>query len=164
MKEVSAFYTLCDCLAIECRSITCEDEGEVIESGVKEYYSEVPMVDNSFGFHSFKYLGSPDYSMPFRYLAFPHGVGGGQTKEEPGFMFINGKLIYKNIADYFSDMKVVTIAALTKFGSCDGTECDLDKPYNIPGHLIAELEGLVLKRLGMYANKKKDEINDTNKS
>lgn len=155
------FYTVCPCIPVLCKSITClDEEGETVESGVVEYYSEADFLQNYLGVHSVKYLGTPDYKNPFRLLNFPFGIGSSKTKHVSGFVLVNNKIIYENIDP---EIKVLTLVAITKTGNCSNDNCDLSAPYNIPQHLIHELEGLVLKRLLTTHNIKRDLINDAQK-
>lgn len=156
----SSFFTICNCLEIKCKEISCADPdtGETVGSGVYEYYSEVPFIDNSLGAFAFKYVGEPGFTNNYRHLSFPNGVSVGRTKNAPAYFFVDGRLIFKNIDN---DQKVITISALTKNGNCDAEDCDIDSPYNIPERLIHELEGLVLKRLATSYGIKKDSKNNS---
>lgn len=149
-----AFYTLCDCIEVKCDEVECGEE----KSGIIRKYSDIEYINTSFGQAAIRYLGPPDMSINYRRKGSMMPTGGQYTRHEPGYTIIGDKAYYENIPD---EVGVVTILALTKNGSCL-PDCDKTKPYNIPGHLIFDLEIMVCKAIFPSFRIPRDNKNNSN--
>lgn len=147
------FSTEC-CLEVLCNSIICNG----IDSGVKEFYVQIPKIESSLGQDAIKYFGTLDKRNNFRrtnYQGHLYSDHETYTGRAPSYTLVDDKAMLKNMPT--KAMKFVCVIAV--FEDPRGI-CDADKPFPIARHLVHKLELIVIQQLTSLLQIGPDESND----
>jgi hypothetical protein len=129
------------CLEIKCDQIVCNG----FNSGVKEFYVEIPKVESSLGYDAIKYFGPVEKTNSFRRMNFNGFLYSGAEKytgKAPSFTLVDDKAILKNLPT--KRMRFVCMIAVLE----DPRDiCNEDDPFPIARHLVHKLELLVIQQL-----------------
>jgi hypothetical protein len=151
------FTTEC-CLEVQCGSIVCNG----MDSGVQEYYVEIPKVESALGYDAIKYFGTVDKATPFRrgnYQSFLYSGHEKYTGKVPFFTIVDDKAILKNLPT--KGLKFVCMIGVLEDPR---NICNEDDPFPIARHLVHKLELLVIQQLMSTLNIGPDENNDARDS
>lgn len=134
-------FTVDCCLEVQCDTIVCGG----MDSGVKEFYVNIPKVEASLGQDAIKYFGTIDKMNPFRRLNFSGFMFSSAEKytgRVPSFTIVDDKAILKNLPT--RGLKYVCMIAVFE----DPRDiCSQDDPFPIARHLIHKLELIVIQQL-----------------
>lgn len=142
------------CLEVKCRNIICNGH----DSGVVEYYVEIPKIEASLGYDSIKYFGTVDKKTPFRRLNFQGHMFAEYEKytgKAPSFTLIDNQALLNNMPTH--GMKFVCLIAVFE----DPRDiCDQNDPFPLARHLIHKLEMIVIQQLMALIQIGPDEANN----
>jgi hypothetical protein len=129
------------CLEVQCGTISCGG----MDSGVKEFYVEIPKVEASLGQDAIKYFGTLDKRTPFRRVNFQGFMYSGfekYTGRVPSFSIVDDKAILKNLPT--KGLKYVCMIAVFEDPR---NICEEDSPFPLARHLVHKLEIIVIQQL-----------------
>jgi hypothetical protein len=147
------FTTEC-CLEVQCSSIVCNG----IDSGVKEFFVQIPKIEASIGYDGIKYFGTVDKKTPFRRVNYQGHMFSGHEKytgRAPMFTLVDDKAILSNMPT--SGMKFVCLIAI--FEDPRGI-CNENDPFPLARHLVHKLELIVIQQLMSTIQIGPDETNN----
>lgn len=142
------------CLEVKCNSVICNG----IDSGEKEFYVEMPIIENSIGQDAIKYFGTVDKKKPFRrvnYQGYIYSDHESYTGKAPSFTIINGKAILKNMPT--KGLKYICVIAVFEDPR---SICDENSPFPLARHLLHKLELIVIQQLTSLIQIGPDEANN----
>lgn len=147
------FTTEC-CLEVQCSNLICNG----IDSGVKEFFVQIPKIEASIGYDGIKYFGTVDKRTPFRRVNYQGHMFAGHEKytgRAPMFTLIDDKAILSNMPT--AGMKFVCLIAIFEDPR---NICDQDDPFPLARHLIHKLELIVIQQLMSTMQIGPDEANN----
>lgn len=133
-------YTTECCLEVKCDVIVCNG----MNSGVKEFYVDIPKVESSVGYDAIKYFGTLDKRTPFRrmnYQGFLYSNHEKYTGKAPSFTIIDDKAILKNLPT--QGLKFLCLIGVLEDPR---SICNEDDPFPIARHLVHKLELLAIQQ------------------
>lgn len=128
------------CLEVECGIVKCGG----YNSGVKEYYVNIPKVSSALGYGAIKYFGNVDKMTPFRRMNYQGFMFSGHEKytgKVPSFTLIDDKAILKNLPT--TGQKFVCLIAVLE--DAKGI-CKENDPFPLARHLVHKLELLAIQQ------------------
>lgn len=129
------------CLEIQCGKVSCGG----MDTGVVEYYVDIPKVEASLGQDAIKYFGTMDNRTPFRrvnFQGFMYSDAEKYTGRAPSFTIVDDKAILKNLPT--KGMKYIKMIAVFEDPR---NICDEDEPFPLARHLVHKLELIVIQQL-----------------
>lgn len=142
------------CLEVQCNTITCNG----INSGVKEFYVQIPKIEASLGQDAIKYFGTVNKKIPFRrtnYSGHLYSEHETYTGRAPSFTLVDDKAMLKNMPT--AGMKFICVIAVFEDPR---NICNEDDPFPIARHLVHKLELIVIQQLTSLIQIGPDETNN----
>lgn len=99
LLDEANFQRVC-CLEIKCREAKCELNGVELPSGAKEYYVELPLLNNRIGEWNIKYFGTVDMMNNFNRMSWDGMLsltGNRWTSNQTSYSIISNEAMIKNL-------------------------------------------------------------------
>jgi len=154
------YYQKVCCLEIKCEDVACNVAGVPMKAGQKQYYVELPALNNRIDWDNIKYLGTIDMANNFNRLTLSGMLssdGNRWTAKDTFYTVINDRAILKNLPTANTRFLCLVGILDRPNQSCDWLNDDTDYPCSN----VLKLEMLVKQDILSAYGLPKDKLQDS---
>jgi hypothetical protein len=137
-ESLDSYYQKSCCIEVKCNRLSCTIDGETVESGDVEWYSEISALNPKIGYRNIAFLGTSDMKREFRRVSYSGFVSSGSLDWVHGttYTVIGNKILFKDLPETGTKMICMVRINADPTSVCDWNE---DTPFPTPDPYKLEL-------------------------